>query len=92
MPARKKEAHYYSVYLTSYASEEAKNRIEDTSSKHFHVSTEDFQSEEYYSGSSESTAMRAFFRASRDAMSKDLVISVRVVKDFKTVVEVKPKK
>jgi hypothetical protein len=91
MPQRRKvldEEVSYSVYLTSYATQEIKDRV--TSGQDYLSSADQLVTTALYLGSSERQAAWQFYRAAQEAMRNPLVISVKIRRDGKEYIRLTP--
>jgi hypothetical protein len=79
MPRQKAPSHMYGVYLTAYASDEIKQRVEAGT---MHISDpEQLKTHSFYYGTSRAQAERAFSRASIVAYTTELAFMVTLDQD-----------
>ncbi len=76
MPRKKPPTHIYGVYITFYADETIKERVER--GEEFIISPEQVTTQLVYLGSSRSVAVNSFFRAAQAAMNNPLADTVKV--------------
>jgi hypothetical protein len=88
MPRKPASTHFYSVYLTFYATPEVKERVER--GEEYITSPGQLTSETFYFGSNERQAGVKFYQAAKRAMQAPLALSVTVIRDLEVIVRVKP--
>ena len=88
MPRKQQPLHSYSVYLTSYASAEIKDRV--TSGQDYLQSADQLVTTVLYLGSSERQAAWQFYKAAQEAMANPLVISVKIRRDGQEYIRLVP--
>ncbi len=90
MPREPKPRHLYSVYMTSYATLEIKQRVERRE-LYIHDPVQ-LTSESFYFGMNERTAGVKFYQACKAAAKNPLASSVSVMRDNETILRVSVEK
>jgi len=86
MPRELRPRHLYSVYMTSYATLEIKQRVERRE-LYIHDPVQ-LTSESFYFGTNERTAGVKFYQACKAAAKSPLAFSVSVMRDNETILRV----
>jgi hypothetical protein len=79
-------AAYYSVLIISYRTAAIKAAAERGTM--YPTKVEHYRYESVYFGEDETSAMKAFYRASRKAMGRPLALSIQVWRDGKQLIRV----